>query len=225
MSCLISFETSGWDCSVSFLKEDEGIFGATFFLDQSQAKVLAILTEKILKVSKISLTNLNAVAIGAGPGSYTGLRIGTSFAKGICFGANLPLIGISTMENIANQVFEKYDDAEFAFVALDARRSEIYAAILNRKLEFSFPTKAVILGEFDFAGFLEGKEVVVAGNGAQKTIDHYHKPLNWVADQAISPNSKTVAKLGMSKLRSQKFENLAEFEPDYIKPVYITTRP
>lgn len=222
MALILSIETSASHCAVALTDSESTLFSGTWFVDQSHSRMLAPLIEKALECVGISISELSAIAIGSGPGSYTGLRISTSLAKGICFGLNIPLIAIGSMENMALQTFEKYPEAELALVTVDARRNEIYAAVLNRSLQFVLPTQAMVLGTFDLVELTAKKPTLLVGTGNDKACLFFNQPTNWTADSSIIPDAATVGKLAQTRYRNGQFENIAPFEPDYVKPVFIT---
>ncbi len=222
MACILAIETSGSYCSVSISDEKTEWYGATFFLPQIHAKALAPLIEKAMLLSEKSWDEIDAVAVGSGPGSYTGLRIAVSMAKGICFGQSKPLIAVGTMENLAVQGFEKYPQTERILVALEARRDEVYAAILDRQLNFIMPTQAIVLGDFHPEPLLDHFNVLLLGDGTPKTSAFFGNPTAWKQDLEIFPDARSVAKVALRKPLEVQYEDLIQFEPDYIKPVFIT---
>jgi tRNA threonylcarbamoyladenosine biosynthesis protein TsaB len=166
---------------------------------------------------------LRAISIGSGPGSYTGLRIGLSMAKGLCFSNDIPLVSVDSMQNIASQAFAKNSEIELVIVALDARRNEIYVAILDKMLNFILPTTALILGEKSLVEIVGNRTVAIAGDGAEKTLNYYVDQQSWILSPNIFANAETQLKLASKKVNIADFESLENFEPNYIKPVFITT--
>lgn len=218
---LLTIETSGPTCSVSVWKSGLSVYSGCFFLDQAHGQVLAPLIRIALSAAGIEVAQLAAIAVGSGPGSYTGLRIGVSLAKGLCFGRNIPLLSVSTMENIAFQAFVKYPYIQQVLVCLDARRDEVYAALLTRDMKFTMPTMACRLAGLPMADYTE-ECLVLAGDGATKTANHFGYPAGWALDTTLYPNSEAIGAWLASGLSLKSFEKLADFEPEYIKPVYIT---
>ncbi|HRH35659.1 MAG TPA: tRNA (adenosine(37)-N6)-threonylcarbamoyltransferase complex dimerization subunit type 1 TsaB [Catalimonadaceae bacterium] len=221
-SCVIlSIETSAEFASVSIQRDGFELYGATFYLPQVHANVVAPLIEKSLIFSGLNWSQISAVAIGKGPGSYTGLRIATSVAKGICLARNLPLLSVSSLENIAFQVFMENTEADLALVSLDARRDEIYVALYDRELHPVLNSKAIVLGEIDFEKLTTGKKVVLAGSGSDKTFNFYSGISNWKICPHIYSGAKTVGQLALERAKRQDYEDVILFEPDYLKPVFI----
>mgnify|MGYP000263736105 CR=1 FL=1 len=161
---------------------------------------------------------LDAVAVSQGPGSYTGLRIGVSMAKGICYGQNLKLIAVPTLELMAVPVLlrEKVEEGALLCPMLDARRMEVYAEVLDRSLKVVRPIQADIVDAETYKEYLDGHHVYFFGNGAAKcmeTINHPHAHLV----EGIEPLAKNMAPLAEKRFVEGKFEDVAYFVPFYLK--------
>ena len=221
MALILSLETSASHCAVAISDSNIILFSATWFVDQSHSRMLVPLIEKALECAEVSISDLHSIAVGSGPGSYTGLRISTSTAKGLCYGLGIPLLAIGSMENMAHQVFEKHS-SEQALICIDARRNEIYIALLDRSLQFVLPPQAMILGTSDLVELTNQKPTLMAGTGIEKTLAFFNHPANWKGDYSILPSAETIGILAQQKWDNGAFEDLAQFEPDYVKPVFIT---
>ena len=221
-SLILSLESSGNYGSVALSRGRDLLYSATSFLEHGHSALMAPLAEAAMKATEIRPNELNAIAVGAGPGSYTGLRIGVSLAKGMCFALGIPLISVGTMENMAFQAFKKYPDTEKVMALLDARRKEVYAAVFDRSLKILLPVQALVLDEIIENKFFVHESMVLAGDGGRKTMEHFRHPKNWTLSNAIFPNARSLALLAWMKFEKGEFENCANFEPEYIKPVYIT---
>ena len=189
----------------------------------SQSGLLGNLISNLLISSEMNISELKAIAIGSGPGSYTGLRIGLSLAKGLCFSNDIPLVAVDSMQNIACQVFDENAHVDLVIVALDARRSEIYVAVLNKELRYLHHTCAIVLGEnicLDL--LLSNKKVAIAGDGALKTLKFYAGKQDWIIVPNKFAHAETLLKLSSEKIKNADFESLESFEPNYIKPVFIS---
>lgn len=219
---ILSFETSAEFASVSLQRDTFELYGATFFLPMVHANVIAPLIEKAIGFTGLNWSGIDAIAIGKGPGSYTGLRIATSVAKGICMATNIPLISVSTLENIANQAFQVETECELALVSIDARRNEIFAAIYDRNLNAVLKPRAMVLGEIDVEHLVFGKSVVFAGSGTSKTLNYFNSNFDFCSLTGIFPTAQSLGQLALKKLNQSDFEDLTLFEPDYLKPVYIS---
>jgi tRNA threonylcarbamoyladenosine biosynthesis protein TsaB len=222
-SGILAIESSGEYCSVAISGLKNETFSSICFLPNSQSALLGNLILNLLASSELEIVKLRAISIGSGPGSYTGLRIGLSMAKGLCFSNDIPLVSVDSMQNIASQAFAKNSEIELVIVALDARRNEIYVAILDKMLNFILPTTALILGEKSLVEIVGNRTVAIAGDGAEKTLNYYVDQQSWILSPNIFANAETQLKLASKKVNIADFESLENFEPNYIKPVFITT--
>jgi tRNA threonylcarbamoyladenosine biosynthesis protein TsaB len=215
---ILNLETATKNCSVSVSKNGKllalkELCEANF----SHAEKLTPFIKETLKEAKINLKDLNAVAIGKGPGSFTGLRIGVSSAKGLCFGLDIPLIAIETMEILANATSLENG---YIIPLLDARRQEVYTAVFNEKHEFVKETFNHILEKDSFSEFLNQKKVIFLGDGSNKTKEIIqHK--NGVFLNGFNPSAKEMIKLSYKKFLNNDFEDVAYFEPFYLKDFYV----
>lgn len=216
---ILNIETSTKNCSVSI-----SLNGKVLVLKEiceenfSHAEKLTPFIKDVLTESKLTFKNLSAIAIGKGPGSFTGLRIGVSSAKGLCFGLGIPLISISTMEILANAT-KVYDG--YIIPLLDARRQEVYTAVFNKNHEFVKKTFNHILDENSFLEYLNKDEVVFLGDGVTKTKEIIkHKNAIFLND--YHPSAKEMCKLAFQKFKNKDFQDVAYFEPFYLKDFYVT---
>ena len=214
MAYILNIETSTTNCSVALsengvvvgLKEDNS-------LEYSHAERLHIYIDEVLKTAKVSKNQLEAIAISKGPGSYTGLRIGVSAAKGLCYALSLPLISVPTLEALAHQV----ENPKGTIVAmLDARRMEVYSAIYDADYNETRTTEAEVLTSESYKELLESTPVYFIGNGVAKTKGLItHKNAQFVEDKL--PSAKQMCALSFDKFKSNDFEDVAYFEPFYLK--------
>ena len=221
MSYILNIETATTNCSVSLSKE-----GETFILKEdygngySHAERLHIYIEEVLKQAKLTLKDIDAVAISKGPGSYTGLRIGVSTAKGLCFAADKPLISISTLEALAHQV----DKEEGVIVSmLDARRMEVYSAIYDTNYKQIRDVQAEVLDETSFNDYLTQGKVYFIGNGVEKTKSLIQHP-NAIFIEGKLPSANEMSSLAYDKYKKDDIEDVAYFEPYYLKD-FIAIKP
>ena len=218
MALILNLETATKNCSVSISKD-----GETISLKEintggySHSELLHSFIEEVLKESNFKLSNLDAVAVSKGPGSYTGLRIGVSTAKGLCFGNNIPLISIPTLESMATS-----QKGDYTFLPmLDARRMEVYACVFNSSLQEIRKTEAEIIDENSYAEFLEKGKVLFFGDGAEKCKGIIkHENAEFVDN--IFPSAKDMAGISEEKFNRQDFEDTAYFEPFYLKDFIAT---
>ena len=222
MALILSIETSAAICSVAIHENGKLIGVSEVAIENSHSEVLTILIENLLKNTFINKTQLDAVAVSIGPGSYTGLRIGLSTAKGFCYALTIPLISILTLKAMANQVLSNYsptDESLFCSM-LDARRMEVYHAIYDRNLNEVQETKPLIFEEDALADYSE-KTLLYFGNGAEKGQKDLPY-LNFHCIKGIQTSAIGMGTLAFEKFKKNEFENIAYCEPFYLKDVRIT---
>ena len=209
MSLILNIETSTSVCSVALSEGEEVVFEKASFEGPSHAALLGVYMEEALEAAKSKGIKLDAVAVSSGPGSYTGLRIGVSVAKGLCFGYGIPLIGIHTLDILASAAIRKNkEEADCLYCAmLDARRMEVYSSIYDSHLNTIRATTADIVDADSYASFLENGKVCFFGDGAAKCI--YPLAVNMVS-------------LSQKAYDDGRFENVAYFEPFYLKEFQAT---
>lgn len=223
MSCILNIETSTSVCSVALSTNGKVLFEKASFDGPSHAALLGVYVEEALTVLKEKALKLDAVAVSSGPGSYTGLRMGVSVAKGLCFGFGIPLIGIPTLEIIADTAMKQQSGtADCLFCAmLDARRMEVYAAIYDAALHTVRETAADIVDLDTYASYLEKGKVCFFGNGAAKCKTIITSP-NAVFIDDIHPLAVNMVNLAEKAFDAGKFQNAAYFEPFYLKEFQAT---
>ena len=214
MAIVLNIETATTNCSVSLSKDGETlVLKEDNSLGYSHAETLHIFIDEIFKISNIKPSEIDAVAVSKGPGSYTGLRIGVSSAKGLCFALNKPLIAVDTLESLAHQV---HAEDGFIIPMLDARRMEVYSAIYNSKLELQREIKAEILNEESYSAILETNKVYFIGSGVEKTKGLI-KHSNAIFIDGKLPSANEMALLVELKYKKSDTEDVAYFEPYYLK--------
>ena len=176
--------------------------------------------DEAFKEAGITVSDLAAVAISKGPGSYTGLRIGVSTAKGLCYAADKPLISIPTLEALACQV--KTSEG-LIIPMLDARRMEVYSAVYNANWEEVRETQAQILDEDAFKAYLEAGPVTFIGNGVEKTKTLINHP-NARFIEGKLPSAQEMSSLSFDRYKKSDIEDVAYFEPYYLKD-FIALKP
>ena len=222
MVYILNIETATTNCSVSLSKEGETlVLKEDYNNNYSHAERLHIYIDDVLKQAKVTLKDLDAISISKGPGSYTGLRIGVSAAKGLCFSLEKPLISIATLEALAHQV--NIEDG-IIVAMLDARRMEVYSAVYDAGLHEKRTTSAVIIDEHSFSDILKRTEVLFFGDGADKCkpVLGKHKNARFDSDYQISATS--MVSLSAEKFEKKLFEDVAYFEPYYLKE-FIAGKP
>lgn len=224
MSCIIHIETSTEVCSVSASQDGASIFSKEDFNGPSHAVVLGVFVDEALSFIDNHAIPLDAVAVSCGPGSYTGLRIGVSMAKGICYGRNIPLIAIPTPEVMTVPVLLFQDLPEDALLCpmIDARRMEVYAAIYDRALKVKREISADIIDENSYSEFLAEHPVYFFGNGAAKCREKITHP-NAHFIENIHPLAKWMFPLAERAMAEKDFKDVAYFEPFYLKEFVAST--
>lgn len=219
MAIILNIETSTQVCSVALSVDGKIQSMQESCTKNSHAERITLFSEYVVKESGISFQDLDAVAVSKGPGSYTGLRIGVSTAKGFCFAINKPLISISTLKSMAAGMTQTTENPEnFLFCPMiDARRMEVYSAFFNTDLEEIKPTAAVIVDEKFFNDLLVTKKTIFAGDGAAKCKDILSHQENALFINDFNPSASFMAKLSEQKFHNQDFEDVAYFEPYYLK--------
>ena len=214
MALILSLETTTTNCSVSLSKKGETlVLRENYNTKFSHAESLHVFIDEVVESANIKPSEIDAIAVSKGPGSYTGLRIGVSAAKGLCFSLDKPLISVSTLESLSHQI--NIEDG-FIVPMLDARRMEIYSAIFDASHHQIRETQAQILEENSFLDYLDKSMVYFIGNGVEKTKALIqHENAVFVKDKL--PSANEMGKLAFQKFRDNDFENVAYFEPYYLK--------
>ena len=215
MALILNIETSTTNCSVSLSKDEEIlVLKEDNNAGYSHAEKLHLFIKEVIDKSGVSRNNLDAIAISKGPGSYTGLRIGVSTAKGLCFSLDKPLISVSTLHALALQV--KKPLSGVIVPMLDARRMEVYSAIFNMDYTSKREIRAEVLNENSFKTELSNDIVYFIGNGAVKTKQLIsHNNAVFIEDKL--PSASTMGVIANSKYKISDFEDVAYFEPYYLK--------
>lgn len=223
MSCILHIETSTTVCSVAVSEEGQTIFVQEDMKGPSHAVSLGVFVDEALSFIDSHAIPLDAVAVSCGPGSYTGLRIGVSMAKGICYGRNVPLIGIPTLEVLCVPVLLYHELPEDALLCpmIDARRMEVYAAIYDAGLNTLRATSADIVDADTYASYLEKNKVCFLGNGAAKCKPAITSPNALFIDD-IHPLAVNMVPLADKAYATGQYENVAYFEPFYLKEFQAT---
>ena len=219
MNYILNIETATKNCSVALAKEGQTILCKEIAEEgYSHAEQLHVFIETTLQEAGIRFQDLDAVAVSQGPGSYTGLRIGVSAAKGLCYTLNIPLIAIDTLQVLASQA--KVTDG-LIIPMIDARRMEVYSAIFNSKLEKQRQIQAEVITENSFETISE--KVYFVGDCADKCQPVLVKSNFIFLKEVKYPSAKDMSAMSFSKFNNSEFEDVAYFEPYYLKDFMITT--
>ena len=218
MTYILNLETATKNCSVSISQDGKTILCKEMAeLGYSHAEKLHVFIEECLKDSKLTFNDLSAIAVSQGPGSYTGLRIGVSAAKGLCFALDLPLIAVDTLQVLASQL----SITEGIIIPMiDARRMEVYSAIFSSKLDKIREVQAEILSENSFEGISETIHFV--GDCAEKAKTVLTNSNFIFHEEIIYPSANEMGALSYQKFLQNMLEDVAYFEPYYLKDFMVT---
>jgi len=215
MSVLLSLETSTDVCSVAIHRAGKIVAIAEVHIGQAHASKLAPLVKEVLAMGDVAMSELSGVAVSAGPGSYTGLRIGTSTAKGLCYALGIPLFSAGTLDMMAQHMREVVIDDALLCPMIDARRMEVYCALYDRTSRVTdVEAKVIDAGSFQ-EEFLQHR-VVFAGNGSDKCRQALTHP-SAVFLTGVFPSARYLGVLASEKLVRGEVEDLIHFEPFYLK--------
>ena len=218
---LLCIETSGKNCSVALFEDLQLVSIREVHTEQfSHSENLHVFIEQVLKESNLQPKAIKAIAISAGPGSYTGLRIGVATAKGLCYGWDIPLIALPTLRILAEQVTYEFTDIEYIIPMIDARRMEVFTAVYSHDFSPILGERAEILTESTFDTYLNKGKTIFLGDGITK-FQAIFKHKNAYFWENKFPSAKQMGRLALEKYQAQAFEDIAYFEPFYLKEVYL----
>ena len=220
MSLILSIDTATPAGSVALHNDGELIGLHQYHIEKSHSTLLHVTIEQLLENCSIDKSDISAIAVSGGPGSYTGLRIGVSSAKGLCFGLDVPLIAVNTLEAMARQISNTMVSEALLCPMIDARRQEVYCLIADRRASVLKETEAVVVDENSFENELSQGQVIFFGDGAEKCksiLTHS----NALFIDSIIPSAKEIGELAYEKFEQESFENLAYYEPFYLKEFRI----
>lgn len=218
MPNLLLIESSNEICSVALSQEKSIIQEKYINKPNSHSVYLAPFVNEVLNNATMSTNELDGVVISDGPGSYTGLRIGSSLAKGICLGAGIPLMAVSTLKGLAKKALNDYPSVDQAIALVDARRSDAYIGVYNQQL------KPIIKEQFITINSelkIEKSNAVVVGSGAMKFINELDVKKELKHSESVL-YAKDLLDEAMLKWAKQDFVDLTSYEPNYIKSVFVT---
>ena len=220
MTKILHIETATQICSVALSENNSVIAIQSSDEKNAHSRVLTVFIDEMLKQNNFKPQDLDAIAVSMGPGSYTGLRIGVSTAKGLCFALDKPLIAISTLQAMAIGMTEKvgssFCDALFCPM-IDARRMEVYSAIFDQGNKQVREILAEIIDENSFSGQLQTNQMIFAGDGAEKCKAILSPNPNAHFLDHFVPSAEFMIKIANEKFKAGKFEDVAYFEPFYLK--------
>lgn len=215
MAIILNIETATKNCSVSLATDGEMLVLIELNEGQfSHAEKLHSIILEVIEKSQKEMADIDAIAVSTGPGSYTGLRIGVSAAKGLCFSLDIPLISIPTLSSLANAII--VGNGDMIIPLLDARRMEVYSAVFNFKKEQIRETQAQIIDKNSYSEYLEKGNVYFLGDGALKCKENINHD-NAIFLEGYFPSAKEMVDLSYQKFVNNDFEDVAYFEPYYLK--------
>ena len=222
MAVILNIETATKNCSVSLSRDGEVLAIREMNEEKySHSEKLHSFIKEVLHEGRSRMEDLQAVAVSKGPGSYTGLRIGVSAAKGLCYALERPLISVPTLESLAQQVIAGQEGHIAPMI--DARRMEVYTAVFGMDRKQLKETDALIVEQDSFSEFLKQGKVYFLGDGSEKCKEIINHP-NAVFLDGLYPSSREMAVLSERKYQAGHFEDLAYFEPYYLKD-FVAGKP
>lgn len=222
MAFILSIDTSTSICSVALHNKGKVVAHTETFLDRSHSRNVSHMVDHVLNICEVSMQSLDAFAVSAGPGSYTGMRIGSSTVKGYCFALDKPLISVSSLYTIAAQLAHKQPGVLYCPM-IDARRMEVYTAIYDSDLNEISKEEALIVTEESFTEQLAAQKMLFGGDGSLKFQNICVKTSALFATDTY-PSALFMGKKAFEKFETQKFEDIAYFEPNYIKEFHTNSQ-
>jgi len=220
MSFILNLETATKNCSVALAKNGKTIACKEIATQNfSHAEKLHVFIEEILSENNIQFSDLNAIAVSQGPGSYTGLRIGVSSAKGFCFALNIPLIAIDTLQLLAKQITIENG---IILPMIDARRMEVFSAIYDKNHIQIRTTQAEIIDETSYQEILE--KIHLVGDGIEKFKNTLTNEKFIFHDDIVFPSAKEMSEISFEKFQKSDFVDVAYFEPFYLKDFLLNRK-
>lgn len=230
MSLILNIETATGICSVALARDGQLLGLKESNSKNSHSSVLTLFIQEVINTAGVALSDLDAVAVSEGPGSYTGLRIGVAAAKGLCYALEKPLIGVSTLQAMAfgiphHQSPNKEGEFDILYCPMiDARRMEVFCALYDEKGNVVRETRAEIVDENSFMEYLGKNRIIFAGDGALKCRSIFENHPNAVFSEDFQTSAKFMIPLSEEKYDQKEFDDLAYFEPYYLKD-FIAGKP
>ena len=222
MALILNIDTATTVCSVALSKDGKCIAYKENNEGLNHSVLLGTYVDELLKENGLTMQQLDAVAVSMGPGSYTGLRIGVSLAKGLCFGAGKPLIAIPTLQALAHSVSSQMHEDALYCPMIDARRMEVYTAFYDKDNNTVIDTKAEIINAESFADLFKQHTIYFFGDGSQKIKDILTSPNARFIDH-VDTSARHMTGLAEQYFNEKKFVDVAYFEPFYLKDFIATT--
>lgn len=222
MALILNIDTSTSVCSVALAKDGKVIALKENNEGLNHSILLGTYIDELFKEKQVTPHQLDAVAISMGPGSYTGLRIGVSMAKGLCFGTGKPLIAVPTLQALALSVSSRLQEDAWYCPMIDARRMEVYTALFDKQNQTLTETKAEIIDEHSFADLLANHKIYFFGNGSDKVKNTLTAPNACYIEQ-VETSAGNMPEISEQRFTQGLLEDVAYFEPFYLKDFIATT--
>ncbi|TSD67218.1 tRNA (adenosine(37)-N6)-threonylcarbamoyltransferase complex dimerization subunit type 1 TsaB [Inquilinus sp. KBS0705] len=224
MSLILQIETATTSCSVALARNGQVLAFKEINARNIHAEVITIYIDELIVGAGVQYADLDAIAVSCGPGSYTGLRIGVSTAKGLCFALDKPLIAVDTLAAMASGVAPGVSTDTLLCPMIDARRMEVYTAIFKHNGEIVKPVAAEIIDSSSFAELLANNKMLFFGDGAEKCREALSNSPNAQFDGAFTNSATHLTKIAADKFDKAEFEDVAYFEPFYLKDFIAGTK-
>ncbi|MEZ4951587.1 MAG: tRNA (adenosine(37)-N6)-threonylcarbamoyltransferase complex dimerization subunit type 1 TsaB [Saprospiraceae bacterium] len=221
MANLLIIESATDICSVAIVNDGKVLANRELLEPFKHSERLTILIQDALEAANLKTRDLDAIGLSSGPGSYTSLRVGASVAKGLCFGLDIPLIALDTLQGIAAGMVEANPSCDFYIPMIDARRMEVYCTVYDDKLNLIKETSSEVLTTLTFQEFENSKSLVIGGNGAEKTKELYEEK-GYLYSKINRCNAIFFKREIVEKYNRKEFVDMALFEPSYLKSPAIT---
>ncbi|MBK8873233.1 MAG: tRNA (adenosine(37)-N6)-threonylcarbamoyltransferase complex dimerization subunit type 1 TsaB [Bacteroidetes bacterium] len=227
MALILNIETATEVCSVVLASDGNIIAREEEAEGRNHALLLTTFIENCLKLAGVAFADLDAIAVSKGPGSFTGLRIGVSTAKGLCYALDKPLISVNSLQSMAAVVIGNghHQEADLLCPMIDARRMEVYTALFDKKAEFVMETSAQIIDNKSFESFLGSKKVLFFGDGMQKCRELLNSSENALFLDEITNSAVGMVHFSENSYKIGQFESTAYFEPFYLKDFFVARQP
>ena len=223
MAYLLHIESSSTVCSIAISKDAELVSLKELNNGYTHAENLHVFIEQLLKETSLNTKDLNAVSISSGPGSYTGLRIGFSAAKGLAYALQIPLITIDTLKALSNVVIQQTNSESLFCPLMDARRMEVYCALYDNNFTEIMPMRALVLDENSIEIFNQNKSIYFFGDGMPKAKDLLQNMPNAYFIEDVTASASAMMNLAYAKYLTKDFSDTAYSEPNYLKEFFFAT--
>lgn len=223
LAYLLHIESTSTVCSIAISKDDELVALKELNNGYTHAENLHVFIEQLLKETTLSSNDLNAISISSGPGSYTGLRIGFSAAKGLAYALQIPLITIDTLKALSNKVIQKTKSDVLFCPIMDARRMEVYCAVYDNSFNEVLHIQALVVDETSIQTFHLNKDIYFFGDGMPKAKDLLQSLPNAHFIDYVTASASSMISLAFKKYQANDFADVAYSEPNYLKEFFFTT--